>query len=174
MSAPPPPYPNQPQYGQPQHQPYGQQQPQYGQPQQPYGHPQQPQPPRGPQRPRSGGPLRVVKSAAVVLAVFGGLAYYVYDYNTDPHGGKAKAEASASAQASEDATHRPNIGDCVKVADPQGEPVPTIVDCSSPEAQYKTGDVLMGEDEECGSEFDYGIRVDNSRSMDYTYCFTKV
>ncbi|WP_416985535.1 LppU/SCO3897 family protein [Streptomyces sp. T028] len=157
MSAPSP-YQNQP------HQPH---QPQYGQ------QPQyvQPQPPQGP---RPGGMLRMVKSAVIVIAIFGGLAYYVYDYNTDPNGGKAKAEASASAQASEDATHTPSIGDCVKVKDPKGEPVPTIVDCGSSEAEYKTEDVLMGEGEECGSEYDYGILVSNSRSMDYTYCFTKV
>ena len=169
MSASPPPYQNQPQYGGPQ-QPYGYPQQQHGYPQQP----QAPQPPRGPQRTRPGGPLRMLKSAVIVLAVFGGLAYYVYDYNTNPNGGKAKAEASASAQASEDATHTPSVGDCVKVADPEGEPVPTIVDCGSPEAQYKTEDVLMGEGEKCGSEYDYGILVSNSRSMDYTYCFTKV
>lgn len=179
MSTPPPQYQNQPPYGQPQ-QPYGYpQQPQapYGYPQQqqaPYGQPQAPQQPQGPQRPRPGGPLRVVKSAAVVIAVFGALAWYVYDYNTDPHGGKAKAEAAASAQASEDATHDPNIGDCVKVKDPQGEPLPTIVDCGSPKAEYKTADKLLGPDLKCDSKYVYGIQVHQSHQLDYTLCFTKV
>ncbi|MFF5479656.1 hypothetical protein ACFY5C_20255 [Streptomyces sp. NPDC012935] len=162
MSTPPPQYPQQP-YGQPQ-QPYGQ-------PQQPYG---QPQPPRGPQRPQPGGALRMVKAAVVVIAIFGGLGYYVWDYNTSPTGGKAKAEASASAAAEEDKTHDPEIGDCVKVADPQGEPLPTVVDCGSPEAQYKTGALLPGQDQECSAEYDYGIQYRNSRGFDYTLCFTKV
>jgi hypothetical protein len=178
MSTPPPQYQNQPPYGQPQ-QPYGQPQQPYGQPQQPYGYPQQPhqpqpQPPRGPQRPQPGGPLRVVKSAAIVIAVFGALAWYVWDYNTSPTGGKAKAEAAASAQASEDATHDPNIGDCVKVKDPQGDPLPTIVDCGSPEAEYKTADKLLGDDLNCDSKYVYGIQVHQSHQLDYTLCFTKV
>jgi hypothetical protein len=160
MSAPPPPhYQNQPQ------QPYGHQ------PQQGYGYPPQqpqPQPPRGPQ---PGAALRMLKSGIVVLAIFGGLAYYVYDYNTSPTGGKAQAEASQSADS---AAHDPEIGDCVKVADPKGEPQPTVVDCDSPEAEYKTGDVLYGSDLECESSYDYGIQYSNSHSVDYTLCFTKV
>ncbi|WP_427165740.1 LppU/SCO3897 family protein [Streptomyces sp. C1-1] len=118
--------------------------------------------------------MRVAKSAAIVIAVFGALAWYVWDYNTDPSGGKAKAEAAASAQASEDATHDPNIGDCVKVKDPQGEPLPTIVDCDSPEAEYKTADKLLGNDMKCDSKYVYGIQVRQSHQMGYTLCFTKV
>lgn len=168
MSTPPPPYQNQQPYGQPQpQQPYGYpQQPQqpYGYPQQPHS-PQQPQPPRGPQRP--GGLGRALKSAVVMIAVVGAVGYWVWDYNTNPNGGKAKEEASVAAQ-------NPEIGDCVKVADPKGEPVPTVVECGSPEAEYKMGDQVFGEDE-CSSKFDYGIRVhSNHRSMDYTMCFTKV
>ncbi|MFE0257224.1 hypothetical protein [Streptomyces sp. NPDC059010] len=180
MSTPPPQYQNQPPYGQ---QPYGQQPPPYGQ-QQPYGYPQQqqqpyggpqpPQPPRGPQRPQPGGLLRMLKAAVVVIAIFGGLAYYVWDYNTSPTGGKAKAEASASAAAEEAKTHDPEVGDCVKVADPQGDPLPTIVDCGSPEAQYKTGAQLPGQGKECSAEYDYGIQYRNTRGFDYTLCFTKV
>lgn len=152
MSAPPPPYhQNNPQ-------------------QQPYGYPQQPQP-QPPRRPQPGAALRMVKSGAVVLAIFGGLAYYVYDYNTSPTGGKAQAEASASASAE---AHDPQVGDCVKVADPDGEPVPTVVDCNSAEAEYKTADMLYGSDLECSSSYDYGIQYSNSHSVDYTLCFTKV
>lgn len=168
MSTPPPQYQNQP--------PYGQQQP-YGYPQQQqaqYGYPQQPQPPGGPQRPQPGGLLRAVKSAVVVIAVFGAVGYWVWDYNTSPTGGKAKAEASASAAAEEAKTHDPEIGDCVKVADPQGEPLPTVVDCGSPEAEYKTGALLPGQGKECSAEYDYGIQYRNSRGFDYTLCFTKV
>ncbi|MDQ0993403.1 hypothetical protein [Streptomyces sp. V3I7] len=168
MSATPPPYQNQPQ------QPYGQpQQPQapYGQ-QQPYGAPQQPQPPRRPQQP--GGPLRVLKSVLIVAVVFGALVYYVWDYNTSPTGGKAKAQASASAQAKEDAKHEPEVGDCVKVKDPQGDPMPTIVDCDSPEAEYKTGDKQYGDDLDCPSKYDYGIQYHDLHQLDYTLCFTKV
>jgi len=179
MSTPPPPYQNQPPY--PQQQQYGypqQPQPQapYGHPQQPqapYGHPQQPhspqqpQPPRGPQGPRPGGLGRALKSAVVMIAVVGAVGYWVWDYNTNPNGGKAKEEASVAAQ-------NPRTGDCVKVADPKGEPVPTVVDCGSPEAEYKMGDQVFGEDE-CSPKYDYGIRVhSNHRSMDYTMCFTKV
>jgi hypothetical protein len=172
MSTPPPQYQNQPPYGQPQ-QPYGYpQQPQ--QPQAPYGYPQQPQPPGGPQRPQPGAALRAVKSAVVVLAVFGAIGYWVWDYNTSPSGGKAKAEASESAAAAEAKTHDPEIGDCVKVADPKGEPLPTVVDCGSPEAEYKTGALLPGQDQECSAEYDYGIQYRNSRGFDYTLCFTKV
>lgn len=179
MSTPPPQYQNQPPYGQqPPPPPYGQQQP-YGYPQQPqpqapYGHPQQPQPPRGPQRPQPGGALRAVKSAVVVLAVFGAVGYWVWDYNTSPTGGKAKAEASASAAAEEAKTHEPEVGDCVKVADPQGNPVPTIVDCGSSEAEYKMGALLPGQGQECSAEYDYGIQHSNRRGFDYTMCFTKV
>jgi hypothetical protein len=118
--------------------------------------------------------LRVVKSAAVVIAIFGGLAYYVWDYNTSPTGGKAKAQAAASAQAKEDATHNPDIGDCVKVKDPQGHPLPTIVDCDSPEAEYKTADQLFGDHMQCPSKYDYGLHYHNSNQLDYTLCFTKV
>ncbi|WP_327315666.1 LppU/SCO3897 family protein [Streptomyces sp. NBC_01235] len=181
----PPPYQNQPPYGQPQQPPYGhpqQPQPPYGHPQQPYGHPQppqppygyQPQPPQGPRPPQPGGAMRALKTAVVLIAVMGGLGYYVYDYNTSPTGGKAKAEASQSAQAEEAKTHDPDIGDCVKVADPEGDPLPTVVDCGSAEAQYKTGDKLIGPDRKCGSEYDYGIQYSNSRSVDYTLCFTEV
>lgn len=181
MSTPPPQYPNQPPYGQPQ-QPYGYpqqpQQPYYGQPQQPqaqpqapYGYPQQPQPPRGPQRPQPGGLLRAVKSGVIVIAVVGALGYWVWDYNTNPNGGKAKAEASASASFD---AHNPEVGDCVKVADPKGEPVPTVVDCGSPEAEYKMGELMPGQGQECSSEYDYGIRHYDRRGIDYTMCFTKV
>ncbi|MGW6893852.1 LppU/SCO3897 family protein [Streptomyces chartreusis] len=182
MSTPPPQYPNQPYgqqqppYGQPQ-QPYGQQPQPYGhQPQQPYGYPQQPQPPqqpRGPQRP-AGAALRMVKAAVVVIAIVGGLGYYVWDYNTSPTGGKAKAEASASAAAEEAKTHDPEVGDCVKVADPKGKPVPTVVDCGSPEAEYKMGEMLPGQGQECSAKYDYGIQYYSSRGFDYTLCFTKV
>ncbi|MFI7412243.1 hypothetical protein ACIBU0_26575 [Streptomyces sp. NPDC049627] len=167
MSTPPPQYQNQP--------PYGQQQPPppYGQ-QQPYGYPQQPQPPRGPQRPQPGGALRAVKSAVIVLAVFGAVGYWVWDYNTSPTGGKAKAEASASAAADEAKTHEPEVGDCVKVADPQGHPVPTIVACDAPEAEYKMGALLPGQGQECSAEYDYGIQHYDRRGFDYTMCFTKV
>ncbi|MGI5414026.1 LppU/SCO3897 family protein [Streptomyces chartreusis] len=156
MSMPPQQYPNQPN-------------PQ----QQPYGYPQ-PQPPRGPQRRQPGAALRTVKAAAVVIAVVGALGYYVWDYNTSPTGGKAKAEASASAAAEEAKTHEPEVGDCVKVADPQGEPVPTVVDCASPEAQYTMREMLPGQGQECPSKYDYGIQHYNSRGFDYTMCFTKV
>ncbi|MGW9596288.1 LppU/SCO3897 family protein [Streptomyces chartreusis] len=162
MSTPPPQYPNQP---------YGQQQPPYGQQQQPYG--QQPQQPRGPQRP-PGAALRMVKAAVVVIAIVGGLGYYVWDYNTSPTGGKAKAEASASAAAEEAKTHDPEVGDCVKVADPKGKPVPTVVDCGSPEAEYKMGEMLPGQGQECSAKYDYGIQYYSSRGFDYTLCFTKV
>ncbi|MER5937508.1 hypothetical protein ABT121_09340 [Streptomyces sp. NPDC001928] len=116
----------------------------------------------------------MLKAAVVVLAILGGLAYYVWDYNTSPTGGKAKAEASASAAAEEAKTHDPEVGDCVKVADPNGEPLPTVVDCGSPEAEYKTGELLPGTELECGSKYDYGIQYHNSRGIDYTLCFTKV
>ena len=122
----------------------------------------------------STAPLRVIRSAVIVLAVFGGLGYYVYDYNTSPTGGKAKAEASASAAAEEAKTHDPEPGDCVKVDDPDGKPLPTVVDCGSPEAQYKTGDRLFGPNEKCDSKFDYGIEYSDSPGPDYTLCFTKV
>ncbi|MGW3120274.1 LppU/SCO3897 family protein [Streptomyces sp. NPDC001107] len=168
MSTPPPQYPNQQPYGQPQ-QPYGYPQ----QPQAPYGYPQQPQPqpPQpGPQRPRPGGPLRVAKAIAMVVVLFGGVGYYVWDYNTSPTGGKARAEASASASA---AAHDPEIGDCVKVKDPKGEPVTTVVDCGSSEAEYKLGEMVPGANMECGSEYDYGIQY-HRRTSGYTLCFTKV
>ncbi|MGW6789623.1 LppU/SCO3897 family protein [Streptomyces chartreusis] len=116
----------------------------------------------------------MVKAAAVVIVVVGALGYYVWDYNTSPTGGKAKAEASASAVAEEAKTHDPEVGDCVKVADPQGEPLPTVVDCNSPEAEYKMGEMLPGTQLECASQYDYGIQYHNSRGFDYTLCFTKV
>ncbi|MDC0772188.1 LppU/SCO3897 family protein [Streptomyces sp. HD] len=116
----------------------------------------------------------MLKAAVVVIAIFGGLAYYVWDYNTSPTGGKAKAEASASAEAEEAKTHDPQVGDCVKVADPQGKPLPTIVDCDSPEAEYKTGEMLPGTQLECDAKYDYGIQYSSSRGLDYKLCFTKV
>ncbi|MEV4439941.1 hypothetical protein AB0K09_13100 [Streptomyces sp. NPDC049577] len=177
MSAPPPyqnqpPYQGQPPYpGQPQ-QPYG-----YAQPQQPYGYAQppqpQPQPPSRPQPPRR-SPVHSLLSVAVVVAVFGGAAWYVWDYNTDPNGGKAKKEAARTARVEEGKTHDPQVGDCVKVQDPEGEPLPTIVDCGSPEAQYKTADKLYGAGKKCGPSSDYGIQVTSRRSLGYTLCFTKV
>ncbi|MDN0200501.1 hypothetical protein [Streptomyces sp. S.PNR 29] len=144
--------------------------PQY-QNQPPHG---QPQPPGGPRQPQPGGLLRAVKSAVVVIAVFGAVGYWVWDYNTSPTGGKAKAEASASAAAAEAETHDPEVGDCVKVDDPKGEPLPTIVDCDSAEAEYKTGDKKFGPNETCGSQYDYGIEYSSNRGADYTLCFTKV
>ncbi|MFI1521824.1 LppU/SCO3897 family protein [Kitasatospora cineracea] len=202
MSAPPP-YPNQP-YGQPPApQPYGAQpysgqpyggQPYGGQPygSQPYGgqpaygqppvsgaqphapYAQQPAPGPRPPAPRRRSPLQAALSVGIVLAIFGGGAWYVWNYNTSPTGGKAKAEASRSARAVEAKTHDPEIGDCVKVADPEGHPVPTIVDCASPEAEYKMADQLLGDDKHCGKEFDYGIRYVSSRRIDSTLCFTKI
>ncbi|MFI6448268.1 hypothetical protein [Kitasatospora sp. NPDC050543] len=195
MSAPPPPYQNQPPqqpygYAPPAQPPYGQQpgygqqppygqQPGYGQ-QPPYGG-QQPAPPqpsqRGPQRPQQPqrrSPVHSLLSIAIIVAVLGGGAWYVWKYNTDPNGGKAKAQASQSARAEEDKKHDPKIGDCVKVQDPQGDPLPEIVDCKSAEAQYKTADKLYGPDKSCGSKFDYGIKYSISRGTDYTLCFTKV
>ncbi|GAA2799530.1 hypothetical protein RMN57_15105 [Kitasatospora sp. CM 4170] len=176
--APPPP---QPAYGQPpaygQQPPYAQPpqppQPQYAQPQPPYGaQPPAPQPLQRPRQRRS--PLQAVLPIVIVLAVFGGGAWYVWKYNTDPNGGKAKAAATQSAQAAENKTHDPNVGDCVKIQDPQGSPVPTIVDCKSSEAQYKMADKLYGPDKSCGAAFDYGIKVDRSKGVDYTMCFKKV
>jgi hypothetical protein len=174
MSTPPPQYQNQPPFGQPQQPPYGQPQPQqpYGYPQQPqapYGYPQQPQqpqPPRGPQR-QPGGLGRALKSAVVMIAVVGAVGYWVYDYNTNPDGGKAKEEASVAA-------HNPEVGDCVKVKDPKGEPEPTVVDCDSSEAEYKMGDQVFGANAECSSTYDYGIHVRGGHSTEYTMCFTKV
>ncbi|GLW73922.1 hypothetical protein Kpho02_62200 [Kitasatospora phosalacinea] len=189
MSAPPP-YPNQP-YGQPPApQPYGAQpygaQPAYGQSPVPGSQPHAPhapyvqqsapgpRPPAGPSAPRRRSPVQALLSAGIVLAIFGGVAWYVWDYNTSPTGGKAKAEASQSARAAEARTHDPQIGDCVKVADPEGHPVPTIVDCTSPEAEYKMADQLLGEDKHCSEKFDYGIRYVSSRRIDSTLCFTKI
>ncbi|MFD0273836.1 hypothetical protein ACFVHB_07970 [Kitasatospora sp. NPDC127111] len=185
MSAPPP-YQNHPPqqpygYAPPPPPPYGQQPP-YAQPhpqytaQPPYGQqPSAPQSPQSPQRPaRRRSPLQSVISIVVVLAVFGGVGWYVWKYNTDPNGGKAKANASQAAEARERLTHEPNIGDCVKIQDPQGSPVPTIVDCKSAEAQYKMADRLYGPDKSCGSAYDYGIKVSRSKGVDYTMCFKKV
>ncbi|WP_063764500.1 LppU/SCO3897 family protein, partial [Streptomyces sp. NRRL S-481] len=138
-------------------------------------YPQQPQPPREPQRRQPAGLLRAVKSGVVVLAVFGAVGYWVWDYNTSPTGGKAKAEAAASAAADEAKKHEPEIGDCVKVKDPDGEPVPTVVDCDSAEAEYKLDEWMPGKYQECGSEYDYGIQFRNSgHRASYTMCFTKV
>ncbi|WP_326807066.1 MULTISPECIES: hypothetical protein [unclassified Streptomyces] len=178
MSAPPPYHNQQPQqpYGYPQQghpqqygqQPYGQQP--YGQ--QPYG--QQPPPPRGPQRPQQASPLRGLIAAVIVLAIFGGGGWYVWKYNTDPNGGKAKAEASQSAKAEEDKKYQPNKGDCVKIKDPQGDPVAEIVDCGSSEAEYKTGEKLFGPGKECQAPYDYGIQYSGRRTTDFTQCFTKI
>jgi len=175
MSAPPPPYQNQPPqqpygYAPPPPMPYGQQPP-YAQ-QLPYGgqQPPAPQPPRGPRR----SPLQAVLPIAIVVAIFGGGAWYVWDYNTDPNGGKAKAAASQSARAEENKKYDPKIGDCVRIQDPDGQPLPVIVDCTSTEAEYKMGDKLYGTNRSCGSKFDYGIKYSSSRSADYTLCFTKV
>ncbi|MFD5101763.1 LppU/SCO3897 family protein [Streptomyces albidochromogenes] len=142
-------------------------------PQQPYGQPQQP-PPGAPHRPRQGNVLQLLLTMVIFLAIVGGVGYWVYDYNTDPNGGQAKKEAEAVAQHKEDKTHEPEVGDCVKVQDPQGEPVPTIVDCGSAEAQYKTGEILPGEGMKCGPKFDYGIQRTASRGFDYTMCFNKL
>lgn len=176
MSAPPPPYQNQPPqqpygYAQPPQQPYGYQQQPPQQPQQPYGHQQ---PPRGPQRPQQSSPLRGLITAIIVLAVFGGGAWYVWDYNTNPNGGKAKAEASQAARARENKKHAPQTGDCIKVEHTNGDPLPTIVDCGSTEAQYKTGDRLYGPDKQCGSNYDYSLQYSGRHTTDYTLCFTKV
>lgn len=119
--------------------------------------------------------MRAVKSAVIVVAVFGAVGYWVWDYNTSPTGGKAKAEASASAAAEEAKKHEPEIGDCVKVADPDGDPVPTVVGCDSAEAEYKLGEWMPGKGRECGSEYDYGIQYRNTgHRSSYTLCFTKV
>lgn len=153
MSAPPPPYQNHP-------------------PQQPNGYPQ---PPRGPQRQgQQTHPVQALFAVLIILALFGGGAWYVYDYNTNPNGGKAKEQAAVDAQNEKDKKHEPKAGDCVKVQDPKGDPLPTIVDCGSPEAEYKTGDTLYGPAMECGSKFDYGIQYSNTPGGDYTLCFTKV
>ncbi|MFC5149863.1 LppU/SCO3897 family protein [Streptomyces aureoversilis] len=157
MSAPPPPYQNQPPHGYPQA---------------PHGYPQ-PQPQRGPQQ-RQGSPLQAAIAVVIVLAIFGGGAWYVWDYNTNPNGGKAKEEASRAAQAEENKKYNPNIGDCVKIQDPKGKPVPEIVDCGSGQAEYKMGEKLYGPDKKCSSAFDYGIQYSVSRGADYTLCFNKV
>jgi hypothetical protein len=77
-----------------------------------------------------------------------------------------------------DATHDPDTGDRVKVKvkvkDPRGDPLPTVVDCDSAEAEYTLGEMLPGK-MECGSKYDYGIRYRNSgHRLSYTLCFTKV
>ncbi|MGX1761440.1 LppU/SCO3897 family protein, partial [Streptomyces lydicus] len=147
--------------------------------QQPYGYQQQPQAPQGPQgpqppRPQQSSPLRGLITAVIVLAVFGGGAWYVWDYNTNPHGGKAKKEAAQAARAEENKKYNPEVGDCVKIHDPQGEPLAEIVDCGSAEAEYKTGDRLPGTGTRCGSPYDYGMHVSIRHSSSYTLCFTKV
>ncbi|PNE37166.1 LppU/SCO3897 family protein [Streptomyces noursei] len=192
MSAPPP-YQNHPPqqpYGQPQQpyagppqQPYGQpqqpyggppQQPYAGAPQQPYGPPHQ-QPAPGQQRQPQRSPLRGLITAVIILAVFGGGAWYVWDYNTNPNGGKAKKEAARAERNAEAKTHDPHVGDCVKVDHPNGEPLPTIVDCTSPSAQYKMGARLIGANKQCDrSSYDYSLSVTGRRMADYTMCFTKV
>ncbi|MEU5211768.1 hypothetical protein [Streptomyces sp. NPDC020742] len=175
MSAPPP-YQNHPPqqpYGHPQ-QPYGQQQQAYGQQQQPYGYAQQPAPVPPQQRPPQPSLLRGLITAVIVLAVFGGVGWYVWDYNTNPSGGKAKKEAAQAAKRAEEKTHDPQSGDCVKVEHPNGDPLPTIVDCGSSEAQYKAGERLYGAGKECRSPYTYQIQVTQSRGIDYTMCFTKV
>ncbi len=179
MSAPPPPYQNQPPqqpYGYPQ-QPYGQQQPPqpYGQQPQQYPYPQQQ---GGPQRPpqRQASPLRGLITAVIVLAVFGGGAWYVWNYNTDPNGGKAKAEASASARAEENKKYAPQTGDCIDMQGTPDAPRPLVVDCGSPQAEYKTGERLDGGGRKCGPQYDTSIVYSGARfrSGNYTLCFTKV
>ncbi|MEU6232068.1 hypothetical protein [Kitasatospora sp. NPDC047058] len=171
-APPPPPYGQQPPYAQPQPQPPYAQPPYGAQPQPAYA--QQPPAPQPQQPARRRNPLQSVISIVVVLAVFGGVGWYVWKYNTDPNGGKAKANASQAAEARDRLSHDPNIGDCVKIQDPQGAPVPTIVDCKSAEAQYKMADRLYGPDKSCGSAYDYGIKVSRSKGVDYTMCFKKV
>ncbi|GGR49414.1 hypothetical protein WEB32_13270 [Streptomyces netropsis] len=139
---------------------------QYQPPHQPMHQPQPPSPQRS--------PLRGLITALVMLAVFGGVGWYVWDYNTDPNGGKAKKEADRVARVEEAKEHNPKIGDCVKVQDPHGKPVPTIVDCGSPEAEYKTGAILYGPDKKCGAEYQYGIQYSGRRTVDNTMCFTKL
>ncbi|MGP3989970.1 LppU/SCO3897 family protein [Streptomyces sp. 3N207] len=138
---------------------------------QPHGYPP---PPGGPQRRPQASPLRGLIAAIVVLAIFGGGAWYVYKYNTDPNGGKAKAEASQSAQVEEDKTHDPQEGDCVKIEGTKEDPLPTIVECGSSEAEYKTGERLFGPGKECPAKYNYGIQYSSNRGADYTMCFTKV
>ncbi|MFH8572531.1 hypothetical protein [Streptomyces sp. NPDC017993] len=182
MSTPPPPYQHQPQY-QPPQQPYGAPQAyqqQYGAPQAPqqYGAPKAPQqygapqPPRGPQRPQQRSPLQALLTVVVVLAIFGGGAWYVWDYNTNPNGGKAKAEASQSAQAEENKTHDPKVGDCIKVEGSQEDPLPVIVECGSAEAEYKMGERNFGADAKCGPQYVYVMHY-SSKYTRYTMCFTK-
>ncbi|MEW2222860.1 hypothetical protein AB0939_26750 [Streptomyces sp. NPDC006990] len=129
---------------------------------------------RGPQRPPQASPLRGLIAAVLVLAVFGGVGWYVYDYNTDPDGGKAEAEASRSARIEEQKTHDPQQGDCVKIEGTDDDPLPTIVDCGSPEAEYRTGQRLFGPDKECPARYDYGIQYSSNRGGDHTMCFTEV
>ncbi|MFI9307081.1 LppU/SCO3897 family protein [Streptomyces triculaminicus] len=137
----------------------------------PHGYP----PPQGgPRQPPQRSAIRGLITAVIVLAIFGGGAWYVWKYNTDPNGGKAKKEAARVAQVEENKKHDPQIGDCVKVQDPKGKPLPVIVDCGSPEAEYKTGERLYGPAKECSSNFDYGIQYSSRRGADYTLCFTKV
>ncbi|MEU9112568.1 hypothetical protein AB0D04_12400 [Streptomyces sp. NPDC048483] len=170
MSAPPP-YQNQPQ------QPYGYQQP----PQQPYGYQQppqygQPQPPRGPQRPQRPQPTlkhRLI-GFVVVLPFIAGGAWYVWDYNTNPHGGKAAKEASASASAEAyDKNHNPKVGDCVKITGSDDAMEMTVVGCDSSEAQYKTGEVLGG-NEKCGPQYTRSIVYSYDHRATTNWCFTKV
>ncbi|MFJ9415685.1 hypothetical protein ACIRPT_16140 [Streptomyces sp. NPDC101227] len=172
MSAPPPPYQNQPPqqpYGYPQQpqQPYGQQP--YGQ-QQPYGNPQPPNRPRQPQR----SPLRGAITAVIMLGILGGGAWYVWDYNTNPHGGKAAKEAAASASADDyDKKHNPKVGDCVKITGSDRDMEMTIVGCDSTDAQYKTGEVIGGH-EKCGPQYSRSIVYSYNHRPTTTWCFSKV
>ncbi|MFG2135439.1 hypothetical protein [Streptomyces sp. NPDC048650] len=184
MSAPPPPYQNQP----PQ-QPYGypqqpqQPQPQYGQqPQQPYGQPQQPQygqqpqspqQPRGPRQPQR-SPLRGLITAVIMLALFGGIGWYVWDYNTNPHGGKAKKEAAQKAEIKEnDRKYNPKVGNCVKITGSDDDVAMEVVDCDSSAAGYKTGEVISG-DERCGPQYTKSVHRQPRLGAGTTWCFTKV
>ncbi|AJT64989.1 LppU/SCO3897 family protein [Streptomyces chattanoogensis] len=172
MSAPPP-YQNQPQqpygYQQPPQQPYGYQQ---APPQQQYGHPQ---PPRGPQRPQRPQPTlkhRLI-GILVVLPLAAGAAWYMYDYNTNPHSGRHAEEAAASASAEAyEKKHVPKAGDCVKITGPDDNPEVTIVGCDSAEAQYKYGKTVYG-GESCGAQYTTSITT-TGRHTHYTRCFTKV
>ncbi|MGW0732486.1 LppU/SCO3897 family protein [Streptomyces sp. NPDC002851] len=120
-------------------------------------------------------PLHSLLSVLIVVAIFGGVAWYVWDYNTNPNGGKAKEEAAEAARLKEEEKKAINRGDCVKVKDAYGDnPAPTKVDCGSPDAQFKAGEMLYGPDKKCGAPYDYGIQYSSSRGGDYTQCYTKL
>ena len=113
-------------------------------------------------------------SVAIVLAVIGGVVWYVVDYNTDPNGGKAAKEASASASAKAyDEKHNAKVGDCVKITGSGDAVEMTIVDCDSSEAQYKTGDVIGG-NEQCGPQYERSIVYSYDHRVTTTWCLTKV